>query len=151
MKRAAIALLLLLGGCASSNVDDPNRPDVEFIQVYGPSDLTPARGANTMQIEYAVRIGNRSADDITLRRISVMSVGEGAYQLRPEEQTYSATIPPDTLVTVKLTARGYYVSNSVGDVSKEPVTVRAILFFDSPRGSFRRIVNQNLGQFRSAQ
>ena len=150
MKRAAIALLLL-AACASSDVNDKTRPEVEFAQVFGPSDLGVTRGAATMQIEYAVRIGNRSAQPITLRRISVTSVGSGSYQLRPEEQSYTETIAPDTYGTVKLSARGYFVGNAMGDTSREPVTLRAILYFDAPEGSFRRIVTQNIGQFPGAR
>jgi hypothetical protein len=145
MRYAAIALLLL-AACATS---DPktSTTDIQFEQVYGPSDLSLVRGANTMTIEYAVNVGNRGTEAITLRRISVSSVGSGAYALRPEEQSYNVAIAPDTSGTVKLTARGYFSGNSSGDASREPVTLRAIFYFDAPSGPFRRIVTQNLGQF----
>lgn len=152
MKRAAIPLLLLLAACGSSSGDaNRSRAEVEFEQVYGPGDVGLVRGANTMNIEYAVHIGNRSAEPITLRRISVSSVGTGSYRLRPEEQIYDETIPPDAAGVVKLSARGYFVGTSTGEASREPVTLRAILYFDAPAGSFRRIVTQNIGQFPGAR
>lgn len=147
MKCVAIPLLLFLTACGSSSDVDRSRAEVEFAQVYGPGDLGLVRGANTMNIEYAVRIGNRSAEPITLRRISVSSVGTGSYRLRPEEQVYDETIAPDAAGIVKLSARGYFVGTSTGEASREPVTLRAILYFDAPAGSFRRIVTQNIGQF----
>ena len=149
MKRAAIVLLLLTA-CASSD-DSASRAEIEFAQVYGPGDLGMVRGSNTMNIEYAVRIGNRSAEPITLRRISVTSVGSGSYQLRPEDQSYNAMIAPDTGTVVKLSARGYFVGSSTGEASREPVTLRAILYFEAPAGPFRRIVTQNIGQFPGAR
>ena len=146
MRYAAIALLLL-AACTSS--DNPLAKDavVEFEQVYGPSNLTLVRGTNTMPIEYSVRIGNRGQEAFTLKRISVSSVGSGSYALRPEEQVYDVAIAPDTAEAVKLTARGYFSGNANGDASREPVTLRAILYFDAPSGAFRRIVTQNLTQF----
>ena len=145
MRKAAIALLLL-AACASSDPQS-RTTEIQFAQVYGPSDLTLVRGANTMQIEYAVSIGNRGAEPITLRRISVSSVGSGSYSLRPEDQAYNVAIAPDTTEAVKLMARGYFVGTGSGEASREPVTLRAILYFDAPSGAFRRIVTQNLGQF----
>lgn len=147
MRRAAIALALLALACASSQPADGNQLDIELVQVYGPSDLGIVRGSSAMQIEYAVRIANRSAQPVTLRRISLQSVGSGAYQLRPEEQSYTVMIPPDTSESVRLTARGYFSGTASGDASREPVTLRAILYFEAAAGPFRRIITQNIGQF----
>jgi hypothetical protein len=147
MRKAAAIALLLLAACSTTTTGPSSLAEVEFQQVYGPKDLSLVRGNNTMQIEYAVRVGNRGTEPITLRRISVSSVGSGSYALRPEEQAYNVAIPPDTAQAVKLTARGYFSGTSTSEASREPVMLRAILYFDAPAGSFRKIVTQNLGQF----
>jgi len=41
----------------------------------------------------------------------------------------------------------YFTSDLSGTPTREPLTLRATLHFDSPKGSFNRIVQKMIGQF----
>ena len=149
MRNIAALALVALCACAST---DPNRirPEVEVFELYGPQDLQYSRGQNTMDAEYGFRITNRSPEQITLTRIDLSSAGQsGAYFIRREDRSFTADIPSDSYGDVRMKARVYFQNRADGTPSSEPVTIRAVLYFDSSTGSFREIIIKNLGQFRN--
>src|SRR5688500_16178724 len=149
MRNIAPLLLLALCACAAS---DPTRikPQIEIFELYGPADLQYSRGQNTMDAEFGFRITNRSPEQITLKRIDLASAGtSGAYLIRREDRAFTADIPSESYGDIRMKARVFFQNRADGTPSSEPVTIRAVLYFDSATGPFREIVIKNLGQFRS--
>lgn len=148
MRTISAVLLVALCACSSTDPNDKRvRPEIQIIELYGPSDLRYSRGQNTLDAEYGFRVSNRSAEEITLRRINLSSTGSGAYVIRREDRAFNVAIPADTYGDVRMNARVFFMSRGDGTTSTEPVTIRAVLYFDSPSGSFREILIRNLGQF----
>jgi len=149
MKRLAPAALFLLAaaGCSSSRPGGDAKlikPEISIEQVVGPAELGYPGGL--IDVQYEVTIANRSAEPLSLRRIEVSSVGGGAYRLRRESFPFNVTVPADRQGTLRFWAHALQ-SGAVFRGSNEPVTLRAILFFDSPAGRFQQIMMRELGQF----
>jgi hypothetical protein len=146
MKHTAIILLLASTALACSSGSNVKviRPEVELVQLVGPGDV--AMGSGIMQIQFGLRVSNRASEPITLRRVEMSSVGRGAYVLRREFHPFNKVIRPEQYEDVTFWSRGF-VYGSRFEPSNEPVTVRAILFFESPDGPFQQIVQRNLDQF----
>lgn len=145
MKHAAFALLLLLPACASKI--DIERPEIQVVELFGPSDLNFARGQNQLHARYGFVVTNPSKHPITLKRIDLRSYGEGAYWIRPEERPFDVRIESGDTGQVEMSALVYFQGRPLGNVSSEPVSARATLFFDSPVGKFQQVKMQMLTQF----
>src|SRR5512141_2990534 len=143
MKHFAIAALVLLAACASSMSNTPvPAPDINIVQVHGPSDLPYSRGVSSVNAEYAIQITNKADVPITLTHVSLQSVGMGTMAMRREERGYQAVVPPGATGEVRLQAQLYFTSDSSGSPSREPLTLRATMNFDSPKGKFVKIKQQ---------
>lgn len=148
MKRALIVAVLFLGACASSQNEVINPPpQIDVVQVYGPADIPYSRGQESVLGEYAFRIENKANVPITLRRIELSSLAGGTIGLRREDRSFTRTINPGSAEVVSVNARVYFRTTSSGSPTNEPLTIRAVLYFESPNGSFRRIITRNIGQF----
>ena len=149
MKKTTTAIALLLASivmmaCASGSKVNVIRPEVELVQLVGPGDV--AMGAGPMQLQFGIRVANRASEPITLKRVELSSVGTGAYILRREFHPFDKVVRPEQYEDVTFWQRGYVFGRRF-DPSKEPVTVRAILYFESPDGAFTQIVQRNLDQW----
>lgn len=148
MKRAAVVAVLFLGACASSQNEVVNPPpQIDVVQVYGPADIPYSRGQDSVLGEYAFRIENKADVPITLRRIELSSLAGGTIALRREDRAFNRTVNPGSAEVVSVNARVYFRTTSSGSPTNEPLTIRAVLYFESPKGSFRRIITRNIGQF----
>lgn len=148
MKRTATVALLLLAACASSQkgpVDPP--PEISIIQIYGPSDLNYSRGVSSIEAQYGIQITNPSTDPIKLKHVTLESTGGGTIALRREDRAFNDEVPPGQTAQVTMNARVYFTSDMSGSPTREPLTVRATLRFDSPKGPFSKIVQKMIGQF----
>ena len=62
--------------------EDHPTPELQFVQLSGPAEQNYPPG--DIEVQYGMRIANRSSEPITLRRIEIRSVGLGGpYRLRP--------------------------------------------------------------------
>ncbi len=148
MKRIACCVLLLaLAGCGSSAKYPVTPPDVEIIQIYGPSDLNYSRGISSVNAQYGLQITNRATDPITLKHVTLESVGGGTIAMRREDRAFNNEIPPGQTGQAVVNARVFFTSDSSGSPTREPITMRATLNFDSPKGKFNKIVQKMIGQF----
>ncbi len=153
-KLLASVSLVLLGACASGNATNATSntasdtksanatspaPEVQIMQIGGvPPAARHVRGAVTVQ--YAVEVGNPSTEAITLKRVSVQSVTDGAYEVR-YSQPFDKLIPASERHVVEFFAPANATGNSVTGANG-PVTVRVTAEFRSSRGSFQHIVTQ---------
>lgn len=148
MKHTAICALLLLAACASSQSNAPvPAPEINIVQTYGPSDLPYSRGVSSINAEYAIQIMNKADVPITLTHVSLQSVGMGTMAMRREERGFNAVVPAGATGEVRVNALLYFTSDASGSPTREPLTLRATMNFDSPKGKFVKIAQQNLSQF----
>ncbi len=148
MRTLAVSALALLAACASSikyPVEPP--PEVEIVQLYGPSDVPYSRGTSFIEAQYGIQISNPSTVPITLKHVTLQGVGNASIALRREDRGFNNVINPGTTAQATINARVYFTSDLSGSPTREPLTVRATISFDSPKGSFNRIVQKNIGEF----
>lgn len=153
MKRIAFyVLLVVIAGCASSSSSSSAKspvtpPTVDIVQIYGPADLNYSRGISTIDAQYGLAITNTASDPITLKHVTLESVGGGTIRMRREDRAFNNEIPPGQTGQAVVTARVFFQSDNSGSPTREPITLRATLSFDSPKGTFNRIVQKMIGQF----
>ena len=142
-------MLLLLAACASSKAQDgkPARPDVAIgvEQVVGPAQLNYPYGP--MEVQYEFLIQNPSSQPITLMRIEVATtnMAGGPYTLRRDFYNVNKTIPGNGADTVKLWAKAFGYGRGLRQ--NEPITLRAVVSFQSPSGNFQKIFIRELSQY----
>lgn len=151
MKRLALFALLavLAASCSSSKGSGPAnliKPEILIEQLVGPAQLGYPGGQ--VDIQYRVWVGNQSDEPITLRRIEVSSIGGGAYRLRRESFPFNAKLGAHQQGSIEFWAHSIQ-AGPIFRGSNEPVTLRAILHFESAVGSFQQIVMKSLDQFDS--
>lgn len=145
-----IIAVLLAGGCASMKSDSGlgsakvslTRPDVQLSQL----STVPAAARHVeggLPIQYRLRIGNRSGEPITLKSVTLQSMGSGAYDVPTTSRPFTKLIPPDQFEIVEFWVPAN-VSNSTIMGANGPVTLRATLRFDSPVGQFQEVVVQQV-------
>jgi len=100
-----------------------------------------------MNAEFGIQITNPSDDPIILKHVTLESVGGSSIAIRREDRGFNNEIPPGQTGQAVVHARLYFTSDSSGSPTREPITMRATLNFDSPKGSFNRIVQKMIGEF----
>ena len=149
MKRTALllALVVLTAACASSNDARLPMPELELTELASPMDMHSTGGE--VEVKYGLRVKNRSTEQITLKRVELASTGPGAYALirdpKYANHNYNETVQPGTTADVIVWARAIH-RGPLGVGSNDPVTVRCVAFFDSPAGSFQKVITKYLPQ-----
>jgi len=146
MKRIAIFALLILAACSTTNYP-VTPPDVEIVQIYGPSNLDFSPGVSHLDAKYGSQIKANPSDPITLKHVARDAVGGTLILLRHQDRPFNNVVPLGLVGRATMHARGYFSRDMSGSPTREPLTVRATLHFDSPKGSFNKIVQRNIGQF----
>lgn len=140
-KLLAVSLLFLSAACASQRNNlkgDIADPGIQIIQT---SAVPPAARhvEGGLLVSYAIRVTNHATEPITLRRISLQSMSEGAYHVS-HAASYDLAIPAAQSQDVELNAPAQTGRSLVG--ANGPVTLRVTAEFDSPRGRFQQIVTR---------
>lgn len=147
MRHAALVLLpaLLLAGCGSSTASKIPEPAIGIEQVVGPAELNYPYGP--FDVKYNLGVQNNAPFPITLIRISMSTSGPagGAYSLRREFYNFKEEIPPRSTRVVSFWAHAYGFGRNMRDT--EPVTLRAIVYFNSSEGMFQKVYFRELSQF----
>lgn len=144
--RAALAALLILvaAGCSSSSSSTGG--DKAEILIAQTNNL-PAAARFTdgaLSIHYAVRVENRAAEPITLKRVNVQSVSEGAYHVAPQSKPYDAAIAPGQRQEVELWVSATPGRSVVGN--NGPVSLRVTCEFESASGKFQQVVMRRVNE-----
>jgi hypothetical protein len=152
MKYAVVVLAsALVFGCTSSQPvttsanEKVTPPDIMFIQLVGPADLSFPSGL--IQVQYGMRVENKDDNIITLRSIELSSVGtEGPYVLKRDTFFFGKKIAAaqsgDVIWWADAIARG----NPFALDANAPVSVRATVFFETPHGTFRKVLFRDFAQ-----
>ncbi|HET7435390.1 MAG TPA: hypothetical protein VFN10_11845 [Thermoanaerobaculia bacterium] len=154
MKRYAViagslaACLLLTLACASSTNKTPGKmakPDIQFGQLVGPAELGYPRG--TFDVQFGMRVTNKAQEKLIVRSIELQNVGVGGpYAVRTETYFFNKEVAPDQYIDLAFWAHAYGVGNPFAVDATAPVTIRAVVYFDSPAGPFRQVFVKNLQQ-----
>ena len=155
MKRLAAVILCSLTAfaCASSGSDDDAhpkslQPEVDLVQLVGPADLGYPPG--NFDVKYGVRVENHFLEPITLRRIAVETVGGGGpYALRRDTYYFTQVVEPTNKKDLSFWAHAIALGDANSEDAQAFVTIRAIAYFDTPKGMIRKVVMKNFNQMGS--
>ncbi|HYM61493.1 MAG TPA: hypothetical protein VEZ11_11450 [Thermoanaerobaculia bacterium] len=140
---ASLATVACSSGAPRAQKVEIIQPELVFRQSVGPSDLNYPRGF--LEVKYDVQVANRSAEPITVRRIEIQSDASGAYVIRKDRFLFDQKIDPDHFAVVSFWVRGLARGDSARGTA--PVTIRGVVYFDSPVGAFHQFFIRELSQF----
>jgi hypothetical protein len=152
MKRAAIIFAALtLFSCASSD-KSKDRVKLELEQITGASSVQPT---GRFDVQFGLQVENPTNEAVTLKSVEMTQIGSGSYQIRqpgptggtPDHYTFTETIAPGQTKAVSFWVHAFQrvLPGTFG--ASEPVTLRALVYFDSPSGQFHQVVQKTIGQF----
>ena len=144
--RRYFAFALLLLGCASAaphpKTAPLNEPEIHISQLSSVSEAA-RHMAGGISVQYRVDIGNRANVPITVKRIEVISLGAGAYTLRPTSYPFNVRLNAG-----ETTALQFWVPANIDDPTiigaNGPVSVRLTLQYETPAGVTQAIVVQQV-------
>jgi len=153
MMRRILTLVLSLAlaggvvaGCASGGSGGATanlaKPEIQIVQTSTvPSAARYVEG--NLPVQFRVRVSNKAGEPITLKRIALRSVGQGAYNVNGYSQAFNLTIEPDQFQEVE-----FFVPANIDIVTMAgangPVTLRGTYYFDSAVGKFEEILVQQV-------
>lgn len=152
MRKLLALSLVLLGACASSSGSkatkasvkhhtDALRPQIEIAQTSGLA-IAARYMEGAFSVRYAVRVTNPSAAEITLRRVTVQSVTEGAYYVGPFSMPFNRAVAASKHEDVQFWAPAQTSPYSVVGANG-PVMLRVVCEFDSlADGRFQQVVTR---------
>jgi hypothetical protein len=150
--RIALAAVLSLAAisCASMKSDSGMgqasvqliKPEVTVVQLGGvPGAARHVDGG--LPINYRIQVSNKAEETITLKNLTVVSMGRGAYEVPQTSRPFSLTVKPDQSGTADFWVPANTSSSILG--ANGPVTLRIVAHFDSAVGQFDEIVIQQVG------
>jgi hypothetical protein len=147
---AAGCAVLVISGCTSTKSDSGlgrakvvvAEPEIVITQV----SQVPAAAryiSGGLPVKYQVRVANHAKESITLTRLDLQTMGDGAYTLNPTSRPFKMKVAPDGLEAAE-----FWVPAVINDVTvygaNGPVTLRCVAQFDSPMGQFQHVVVQQV-------
>lgn len=134
--------LLFVVSCASSDATSPIEPEITLVQL---SRVAEGMRSDTgpLSVHYGVEVRNPTDAPIHLDRVSVQSIGGGAYDLPAHSQGFDVTIAPKESKSVDFWAPAYVV-NPAASGANGPVTIRATVELDAAGKKFQKISMQNI-------
>lgn len=139
-------MLLFFAACATRPSSTPKvtEPDIVVAQEVGPAEVAYPIGP--IDLKYAFRVTNNWTQPMTAIRVDLRTLNPsgGAYSLTPRSYNVRETIPPGESRTFEFWARGY--SYGRGPREAEPVSLRAIVHFETPEGTYQSVIMRELPQ-----
>lgn len=136
----------VVAGCASggSGAATANlaKPEIQIVQTSTvPSAARYVDG--NLPVQFRVRVTNKAGEPITLKRIALRSVGQGAYNVNGYSQAFNLTIEPDQFQEVEFFVPAFIDIVTMAGANG-PVTLRGTYYFDSAVGKFEEILVQQV-------
>ena len=141
---AALGMTVAIG-CSSAAPDSKKALDEPQIVIRQLSNVAEAARHMTgnISVQYRVDVENRAKFPITLKRIDVVTIGSGAYNLRPTSAPFNAQLNPGETRAVQLWAPAFIDDPTIIGANG-PVTIRATVYYDTPAGTSQTIVVQQV-------
>jgi hypothetical protein len=139
------ALLSFAAGCASSDATSATpaiEPEITLVQL---SRVAEGLRSDTgpVSVHYGLEVRNPTDAPVHLDRVTVQSIGGGAYDLRAHSQGFDVTIAAKETKSVDFWAPAY-VDNPAASGANGPVTIRATVELDAAGKKFQKISMQNV-------
>jgi hypothetical protein len=147
MKQLIVIALCAAAAACGSNPKHVTllEPEVELYQLVGPADQNYPRGR--IEVQYGLRVANRSEQPLTLRRVALSPVGSGGpYRVRTQTYFFNKEIRPGQYEDVGFWAQADATGDAFSVDANAPITVRAIAYFGSPAGNTRKILMKTFSQ-----
>lgn len=143
MRIAALLIALLTLSCGSTHSANVLMPQLHMEQLTGVSQSAFMRGP--LSIRYKLFVYNRSSEEITLRQLELRTVSPGAYVPSSSPLPFNQRVAPNTTAMITFSVRAFAAGGQ--GISNQPVTVRAVAYFESPEGPFYQTFVENFDQF----
>jgi hypothetical protein len=147
----ALACVALLSCASSSSPADATAsakiplPEFAFVQLVGPQEQNWPAGE--LEVQYGVRIQNRANESIRLRQIELTPVGsEGPYVVLKNRYFFDHEISAANAKEFAFWAKAYSDGRRYSIDAQAPISVRAVAFFESASGPFRKVFTAHLSQ-----
>jgi len=150
MKRAAFLLLAFaIFACASDANKKNDRVHLNLQQIVGASTV---QSTGRFDVQFGLTVENPTNEVVTLKYVELTQIGTGSYQIRrdatgSDRYPFDVKILPAETKQVTFWVHAYQRTLPGTFGASEPVTVRAIAYFDSASGAFHQVVQKVLGQF----
>ena len=145
MKRAVSVLAFLAVACSAQQLGSkPPLPEPE-VAIEQLSSVAPAARniSGPLNVHFAVHVRNAANQPITLKRVDLGTVGYGAYSIGTQSRPFDVTIAPGAESAVELWMPAQIIDPSVAGANG-PVTLHAVLLFDSPAGQMQTSVTRQV-------
>lgn len=143
---ATAVVLVIAAGCSSSSVSDSSassaklpEPAIQLVQTSG-VPIAARHSDGPLSVHYAMRVENKADELIKLLRVTVQSVGDGAYYVSPTSRPFDVAIDAKQREEVQFWTSARPAGTVVG--ANGPVTLRVTCQFDSAAGKFQHTVVQ---------
>lgn len=121
-------------------------PEIEVVQLSSVADAA-RNNSGTLPVQFRVTIHNTTKIPLQLKRIDLQSLGYGAYSLAPFSRAFNDVIDVGESKATDLWTTG--AVNSTISGANGPVTIRAIVQFESSEGRFQTVLVQQVEGARS--
>ncbi|HXI13093.1 MAG TPA: hypothetical protein VNM92_10680 [Thermoanaerobaculia bacterium] len=118
-----------------------SEPEI-FIQQLSRTPVAARHVTGPLPVNFRVSVRNNSSTLLTLTRVRVESMGEGAYTLTSNAQAFNKEIEPARQASVEFWAPATAETTITG--SNGPVTIRGIAYFKSATGAFQKVFVQQV-------
>ena len=136
-KLATIAACLMVLACSSATPEN-TLVDVAMVELQGAEEQNYPFGR--FDVQYAVRITNRSQEQVKLHQLAVEPASPGGpYVLLRDRYTLDRTVAPGATEELTFWARARATGTRDSVEAHAPVSIRVISFFEAPSGPFRKI------------
>jgi hypothetical protein len=145
MRRGLAAVLLLLAACAAQQLGRKSRVAQPEIVIEQLSSVAPAARNVTggISVHYRIRVRNVANEPVTLKRVDLGTIGIGSYNLGPLSRPFDVKIKSGSESLVEVWAPAQITDPSIAGANG-PVTLRAVVLFDSPAGQLQTVVTQQV-------
>jgi len=136
--------------CASGTPQN-QRVKLQLEQLVGAS---PVQSVGRFDVQFGLQIENTSTETVTLKSVELTQIGTGSYTIRREARSgagdhyaFNQSVAPGQSAAVSFWVHAFQnvLPGTFG--ASEPVTLRALVYFESPSGQFHQVVQKVLGQF----
>lgn len=146
----AVIALFMLSSCASMQSDSGKgsatvnipKPDMQ-IQQMSSVPVAAAHIEGGLPIRYALAVQNHAGSPITLKQVTIVSMGYGAYDVPSASRPFKAVIQPEQTQVVDFWVPANITTASLLGANG-PVTLRVMATFDSPDGQFQHLIIQQV-------
>jgi hypothetical protein len=145
---AALALAVLLAGCASSgDTPDPRPgPTVDITQTTSVR-LIHSNPSNTVPVDYSIKVTNPLDEPVKLISLELETVGySGSYTMKRVKHAFSQIIAPKETQTIAIRAWVQPLQENTRGEVVAPVNIRGSARFDSNGTVLRTLFTEHVEQ-----